>query len=209
MYVPKHFAQDDPELLLEVMRTYNFATLIGTSSDGPYATHLPVLASRLESGTFAIDAHVAHANPQWRFLETDPRVLVIFEGPHAYISPKSYRSNRRVPTWNYIAVHARGRARVFHGAEEKLATLDKLIRFHEPSFAPRFAEFESGMRDSLVGAIVGMEIAVEKIEGKFKLNQHRLADDRSELEAEYRQGDENHRALAQWMERLGYWGPKG
>ncbi|MGA2549247.1 MAG: FMN-binding negative transcriptional regulator [Burkholderiaceae bacterium] len=205
MYLPKHFESTDPELLLEVMRTYDFATLVNQIDGYPFATHLPVLPRRQDDGSFVIDAHVAHANPQWRALASDPRALVIFQGPHAYISPTNFRSNRRVPTWNYVAVHARGRVRILESASEKEAILGRLIGVQEPTFAPHFASFEPQLRDSLLGAIVGLEIQVETLEGKFKLNQHRLADDRAELPEEFAQGDENHRELAKWMQRLGYW----
>jgi len=204
MYLPKHFEDADPGHLLEVMRSYNFATLISNIEGVPFATHLPVLVREESQGLF-IDAHVAAANPHWKAFAQESRVLVIFHGPHAYVSPTSYRSANRVPTWNYVVVHATGRVRIVESRADKLAILGRLIDFHDPDFAPRFAAFEEDMRNALLAAIVGLEIKVERLEGKFKLNQHRLADDRPELQREYEAGDENHRAIAGWMKRLGHW----
>lgn len=206
MYLPKHFEANDSKHLFEVMRLYNFATLVNTQGGAPFATHLPVLVREDPGqGGLVIDAHVARANPQWRALQDDPRALVIFQGPHAYISPTNYISKSRVPTWNYVAVHAEGTVRVIESSAEKLAILARLIEFHEPSFAPHFSSFDAKTRDSLVGAIVGMEIKVDTLQGKFKLNQHRLADDLPVLQKVFEHGDENHRGLASWMKKLGYW----
>ncbi len=205
MYIPKHFAHDDRADLLAVIREYNFATLVSIVDGEPFATHVPVLARDGEAGTPIIEGHVAAANPHARALADGARALVIFHGPHAYISPSHYRSEGRVPTWNYIAVHASGKARVIDDADGKLAILGHLIAHHDPAFAPRFAAFDDRQRDGLLAAITGFTIAVDKLEGKFKLGQHRLADDLTSLQASHESGGENQRALAQWMKQLGYW----
>ncbi len=205
MYIPKHFAHDDRADLLAVMREYNFATLVSIIEGEPFATHVPVLTRESEAGGLIIEGHVAAANPHARALCDGTRALMIFQGPHTYISPSHYRSEGRVPTWNYIAVHASGSARTIAEAEGKLAILGHLIAHHDPPFAPRFAAFDERQRDALLAAITGFEIAVDKLEGKFKLGQHRLADDLPSLKAGHESGGENERALAQWMQRLGYW----
>ena len=204
MYIPQHFSQTDPDILLDVMQQYSFATLVSNSEGGPYATHLPVTA-RMDAGTVRIGAHVARANPHWRALEADPQALVIFHGPHAYVSPALYRSKNRVPTWNYIAVHASGQASVSHAAKDKLEQLSALIARNEPAYRTQFDTIAPDLREGLINAIVAIEITVEKLEGKFKLGQHRLADDRPELQTRHEQGGENERAIAEWMKRLGYW----
>ncbi|MFT5588106.1 MAG: transcriptional regulator [Bradyrhizobium sp.] len=89
MYVPQHFREDDPALLLEVMQRYSFATLVSHVDGKPFATHVPVLARQID-GALQIDGHVARANPHWQALQTDPAALVIFQGPHTYISPTLY-----------------------------------------------------------------------------------------------------------------------
>jgi transcriptional regulator len=204
MYMPKHFEHKDQADLLEVMRTYDFALMISNIDGVPFATHLPALVRETEAG-LVIDAHVAAANPHWRGLEKSPEVLIVFSGPHSYVSPTLYASFQRVPTWNYLAVHAMGVARVMHDAADKEVTLARLIAHHEPEFAARFAQFETGMRDSLLKGIVALEIRVTSLEGKLKLGQHRLHDDRAEMQSTFENGDENQRALASWMKKLGYW----
>lgn len=204
MYIPRHFSQDDPAVLLEVMQQYSFATLVSNCEGMPYATHLPVSAE-LDAGVVRISAHVARANPHWKALEADSQALVIFHGPHTYISPTLYRSKDRVPTWNYIAVHASGRATVRHNEEAKLNALSTLIARHEPAYRAQFDAIDQNLRDGLLNAIVAIDITVEKLEGKFKLGQHRLAEDKPEMQARHEQGGENERAIAEWMKRLGYW----
>lgn len=204
VYIPQHFSQNDPAVLLEVMQQYGFATLVSNCDDMPYVTHLPVSA-RLDAGVVRISCHVARANPHWKALEADPRALVIFQGPHTYVSPTLYRSKDRVPTWNYIAVHASGRAVVNHGEEAKLNMLSTLIAEHEPSYRTQFEAIGQDLRNGLLNAIVAIDIAVEKLEGKFKLGQHRLADEKPEMQTRHEQGGENERAIAEWMKRLGYW----
>lgn len=205
MYIPKHFAHDDRADLLAVMREHNFATLVSTIAGEPFASHVPVLTRDGEDGGLIIEGHVAAANPHARALADGARALVIFHGPHTYVSPSHYQSEGRVPTWNYIAIHASGKARTIHDAGGKLAILGHLIAHHDPAFAPRFAAFDERQRDGLLAAITGFEIAVDKLEGKFKLGQHRLADDLPSLQASHERGGENERAIARWMKRLGYW----
>ncbi len=205
MYIPKHFARDDRANLLAVMRDYNFATLVSTIAGEPFVSHVPVLTRERDDGGLVIEGHVAAANPHARTLADGAHALAIFHGPHTYVSPSHYRSEGRVPTWNYIAVHASGRSRTIDDVHGKLAILGHLIAHHDPAFAPRFAAFETRQRDGLLAAITGFEIEVDKLEGKFKLGQHRLADDLPSLQATHESGGENERAIAQWMKRLGYW----
>lgn len=212
MYLPAHFKQDDPDLLLEVMRQESFATLVSVVDGAPFATHLPVLAARAsasaeDGGGIIIEGHFARANPQWRALEQDPaaRTLIIFHGPHAYISPTLYTSADRVPTWNYVAVHATGQTRIDHSRAGKLGMLSRLIAHHEPTYQQQFDAIPAETVDSLLNAIVAFSLRVETLEGKFKLGQHRLAGDRPEMRAWLEQGGADQQALAAWMKRLGYW----
>ena len=204
MYVPKHFEQNDPALLLEVMRAHNFATLVSNLDGKPFATHVPVVASEVD-GVITIAGHVARANPHWQALQSSPDALMMFHGPHTYISPTLYARPNRVPTWNYIAVHANGKAVIDQTPEGKLALLAESIAHHEPAYRSQFDALDPGMRTGLLNAIVGFTIKVEQLQGKFKLGQHRLAEDGPEMQAWHAAGGENERALAGWMERLGYW----
>ncbi|MEO8937580.1 MAG: FMN-binding negative transcriptional regulator [Burkholderiaceae bacterium] len=204
MYVPKHFAHDDHADLMAVMREHAFATVFAAVDGEPFATHAPVRVTRSDNGIVTIEGHVARANPHAAAL-AGARAMVVFQGPHTYISPTLYRSSGRVPTWNYIAVHAVGRVRTINAADEKRALLTRLIADHEPSFNETFAHFDARHRDGLLAAITGFEIVVDKLEGKFKLGQNRLADNLPAMQVVHEEGDADRRSIAQWMKRLGYW----
>ncbi|MDY7573818.1 FMN-binding negative transcriptional regulator [Actimicrobium sp. CCI2.3] len=202
--MPQHFREDDPALLLEVMQRYPFATLVSNVDGKLFATHVPVLARQVD-GAVRIDGHVARANPHWQALQADPAALVIFQGPHTYISPTRYVGKNRVPTWNYIAVHASGTALIEHDVDAKLALLASLVEQNEPGYHAQFDQLDTGLREGLLKAIVGFTIRVDQLEGKFKLGQHRLAEDQPDMQAWHEAGGENERAIAQWMQRLGHW----
>src|SRR5882757_4724441 len=120
MYVPSHNRMDDRAEQVAFMRQYSFATLVTSDSQAvPRATHLPFVVVE-EGAQMRLVAHLARANPQWRDFTDAGEVLVIFQGPHAYISPNLYQRHPSVPTWNYAAVHAYGSLRLLEGREDKL-----------------------------------------------------------------------------------------
>lgn len=204
MYLPTHFEQTDPALLLDVMQRHNFATMVSMVDGAQFATHVPVLAREV-GGAIEIVGHVARANPHWRGLRVSSDVLVIFHGPHTYISPTLYDQQNRVPTWNYIAVHATGKAVVCEDEAGKCAILEDLIRHHEPGYQLQFDSLEPNYRTGMMQAIVGFTIRVDQLHGKFKLGQHRLDHDMPEMQAWHEAGGENEREIAAWMRKLGYW----
>src|ERR1700751_5307362 len=112
MYVPEHFRVEDRATAIAFMRANPFAILVSTTNDGPFATHIPVVI-RETAGQPIIRLHVAKANPPGRYLQAQPHSMMIFHGPHAYVSPKNYATQENVPTWNCGAVHAYGNARTF------------------------------------------------------------------------------------------------
>ena len=191
-------------MLREVMQRYSFATMISTVDGSPFASHVPVLTRDID-GMLHIEGHVARANHHWKALEDDPRVLVIFHGPHTYFSPSLYDGKNFVPTWNYVAVHASGRAMVDHSDDVKLTMLKALVAAHEPGYQTQFDQLDTAYRRGNLNAIVAFDIEVTKLEGKFKLGQHRLSATRPEAQTLHESGDENQRAIAAWMRRLGYW----
>jgi len=172
MYIPEHFRVRDDETAIAFMRANPFAILISQAAEGPFATHLP-LAIHQDGEKVTLRGHVARANPHWRHLESQPQALVIFHGPHAYVSPTNYATQENVPTWNYGAVHAYGEARVFATNDELVSVLDGLISTFERSYAVQWSELGQAYRERMLGHIVGFEIAVTKMEAKFKLSQNR------------------------------------
>jgi transcriptional regulator len=174
MYIPNHFRESDERVLAEFIDAYAFGTLVTIERGAPFASHLPFLLDR-EGRT--LHAHVARGNPQWQHIAADADVLVMFQGPHGYVSPTWY-AGPGVPTWNYTAVHVYGRARVLDDAAATGRHIEKLAaRFERGSAAPWVPEYDSRM----LSGIVGIEIAIGEIQGKFKVSQNRSAEDRARV----------------------------
>jgi len=175
MYIPDHFREDRPEVLRDAVRHIGFATLV---TEGLEANHLPML---LEGNV--LRGHVARANPVWK--KGDGDALAVFLGPHAYISPNWYPSKaetgKAVPTWNYIAVHARGRMRWIDDAEWLRAHVGQLSATHEAGrdVPWMISDAPAGYIDSMLRGIVGFELSIQMLEGKWKLSQNRDEADRA------------------------------
>lgn len=203
MYLPEHFRESESARLHEVMRRHSFATVVSKQYGELMASHLPLVidAERGERGTLI--GHMARANPQWRSFDSSAEALVIFHGPHAYISPSWYETELAVPTWNYVAVHAYGTPRLIAG-DGLLEVIQDTVeryesRFEEPWTIERLPE-EFVAR--LAKAIVGFEIPISRMEGKFKLNQNRgYADHQGVIAALAAAGDEMSVAVAQLMQQ--------
>lgn len=179
MYSPDHFRIDDQGTLHAFMRRHSFATIITHDGAIPHATHMPVLLDLNHGPQGTLVSHMARANPQWRHFEDGREVLVIFTGPHAYISPAWYASAPAVPTWNYTAVHAYGRPRLISDHHRFAHRLHELVEFYESGREERWSgEMPAEFRDRLMHGIVGVEIEITRLEGKFKLSQNRPIEDR-------------------------------
>ena len=205
MYSPKFNLVYDRAILLEAMREHSFATLFGPLSSVPAqqsatATHLPlVIKDEGEHGV--IEGHFAKANPHWRAL-AGHETLVVFAGPHSYVSPTLYTEELSVPTWNYIAIHARGTLSFIEDNPGKEALLADLIAANEPSFIEHWRAMPDGFRSTMLMGIVGFRIPIATIEGKFKLSQNRKPEERRNVHAAHAAGSPDQQALARWMERL-------
>ena len=206
MYLPPQFDSQDPALAHALMRAHPFASLISNDDDGlPYVTHLP-LHLQADGGAgqpVLLLGHCARANPHWRYLQQRPRAVVTFMGPQAYLSPKVYPDLTRVPTWNYLAVHATVQARLLEDAEAKDALLKQLIADHEPAYAEQWHGLDADWRQGMLRGIVAFELSIESVQCKLKLNQHR-PESHAAMHQAYRSADsEGARGLAIWMQRLG------
>ena len=205
MYLPLQFNQQDRAHTLALMRAHNFATLITTDEAGqPFATHLPLIVTeRAETPSgIVLEGHVAKPNPHWKLWANNPTALAIFMGPNAYMSPRVYPDLARVPTWNYLAVHASGTVTLLEGEAKKDALLKGLIALHEPEYAAQWRGLGEAFQHKMLASIVAFEITVTKLESKFKLNQHRK-EAHEKMHALYAQGTPDERALAAWMKKLG------
>lgn len=201
MYSPAHFKVEDRDALLAFMRQHSFATIVTHDGVVPHATHMPVLVRENEG---VLVSHIARRNPQWRHFENGQEVLVIFTGPHAYVSPAWYETAPAVPTWNYTAVHAYGVPRIVSDRERFAAMLRELVEFYEAPRAERWSgEMPAEFRDKLMQGIVGVEIEITRLEGKFKLSQNRSEQDRAGVIAALeRAGDQTEREVAALMKTL-------
>lgn len=174
MYTPAAFKLDDAPKLHALMRRFPFALLL-TAHNGEIATtHLPFMvdAERGQYGTLL--AHMARANPHWKLFDGKREALVVFTGPHAYISPSWYESPVTVPTWNYAVVHAHGRPVIVQDKTQVRAMLEQLVAIHEAYVKPPWSTAQaSDYIDEQLDYIVAFEIPIERPEGKFKLNQNR------------------------------------
>jgi transcriptional regulator len=190
LYIPEHFRLRHPEEAAAFMRANPFAILISSTSDGPFATHLPLFVKEQE-GKVLLHGHVAKANPHWRYLEQQPQCMTIFHGPHAYVSPANYVARESVPTWNYAAVHVYGNARVFASPEEVHAMLEELMETFEPPYRQQWEGLSSKFQQNMLRQIVGFEIAATRIEGKFKLSQNRPREDQANVIASLDRSDDS------------------
>jgi transcriptional regulator len=179
MYIPTAFEIADPARLAAFMEQHSFATVVTQDAAGvPFASHIPLLLE-LEAGVPArLLGHLAKANPQWQHFSQDREVLVLFQGPHAYISPQWYQAEVAVPTWNYAAVHAYGRAKLISDESRLDDLVQRTVRYYEGDGPEAWkgdlpAEYVSKM----LKAIVGFELSITRVEGKFKLGQNRSPED--------------------------------
>jgi transcriptional regulator len=202
MYIPKFFAEFDEESLLAFMREFNFAALVTAENDLPEATHLPFIIEKRDDKIVLL-AHMAKANLHWKQF-AGREILVIFQEPHAYVSPLLYAEKLNVPTWNYVAIHAYGKAKIFETAEENLLLLEKMIAaFDENYFKTNWREIPAEYKLSHAKAIVAFEIEVEDLQGKKKLNQNKDEEDgRRVIEAFEKSENRGEQQIARFMKEI-------
>jgi transcriptional regulator len=216
MYLPKEFKQDDPAALRAALARPGLATLVSLGTEGIEASHVPMLHDEAPAPFGRLCGHIARANPQWRRAVPGSQALAIFLGPDAYVSPAWYETKRRtgkvVPTWNYAAIHAYGALSFF---DEPARLLALVTRLTERSEAPRPAPWAVGDAPAdyiggMLKGIVGFELAIARLEGKWKMSQNRPAEDQAGVIAGLaREGGPAEAAVAEVMRGLGLGGAKG
>jgi transcriptional regulator len=205
MYTPKFNQVSDRAILIEAMQAYAFAILFGPIrspeiSAEHFATHLP-LVIKDEGPHGILEGHFAKANPHWQSL-ANRETLVVFPGPHSYVSPSLYAEQLSVPTWNYIAIHARGTLSLVEDNSGKEALLAALIEANDPAYLEQWHSLPDGFRRTMLAGIVGFRIPIDRIEGKFKISQNRPEPDRRAVQAAHSAGTSDQQQLASWMKRL-------
>ena len=204
MYLPEHFAENRTDVLHGVIRDYSFGTLVSVAAGVPVATHLPFVLDAARGPLGTLWGHVARANPHWRAFDGQAQALALFQGPHAYVSPTWYTTGPAVPTWNYVAVHAYGVPRLLEDSAEVRAGLDRLVAQHEPVDGGYRPDWSLEFNTTLARGIVAFELAITRLEGKFKLSQNRSEADQTAVAATLAaSGRPDAAATGAWMtERL-------
>lgn len=205
MYLPSQFEGDRAQAVA-LMRQHPFASVISVDDSGlPYVTHLPLHLQEIEDGagssSLVLLGHVARGNPHWRYLQARAQAMVTFLGPHAYLSPKVYPDLKRVPTWNYVAVHCTVQATLVEEPTAKDGLLKKLIADHEPLYAEQWRGLDEAYAHRMLAGIVAFELRVTDLQCKLKLNQHR-SEATAATRALYAAGSENEQALGRWMDQV-------
>lgn len=211
MYIPPAFREDRIEALYELIRLHPLGLLTTAGASGLAATPIPFLVYPAEGASGTLRAHLARANPHWRELQGSAECLVVFMGPQGYVTPSWYPTKREtqkvVPTWNYVCVQAWGRPRIVEDAAWLRRQIDDLTRAREAARPAPWAVSDAP-EDYLTAqmqAIVGIEIPIARIEGKWKLSQNRPAADRAGVLAGLSDPEDpdKNEAMAQLMEKRG------
>jgi transcriptional regulator len=182
MYVPEAFRLSDRARVAEVLRAYDFALLVTAPEGRAQASHLPFLYEPDEGPEGTLYAHMARANPQWRdfaaLAAAGQEALVVFQGPHSYISPTWYATEQpTVPTWNYVAVHASGLPEIIEAPADARALLERLVATQEAGLTPPWstAGLSEKFMEGMLRSLVAFRIPVARLEAKAKLSQNKSA----------------------------------
>ncbi|MGB8354961.1 MAG: FMN-binding negative transcriptional regulator [Chthoniobacteraceae bacterium] len=203
MYIPSAFEITDPVKLEEIISSNSFATLVSKDGDSFFASHLPFLYKPGQGGKGKLMSHMARANRHWKLFHEKEEAFVIFAGPHAYISPRWYETEVAVPTWNYATVHVYGFPKLIETDEGLDNILNETVEKHESGRPdPWTINLPPEMKSNMKKAIVGFEIGITRMEGKFKLGQNRPREDREKmLRMLLESGDSESIRLAKLMQR--------
>ena len=197
MYNPNHFKETGQTRLHDFIQQNSFGLLVSQVDGKPFASHLPLLLDRQSGPQGCVIGHMARANPQWQQAEGQ-EVLVVFSGPHAYISPAWYEAEQVVPTWNYVAVHVYGRLKIIQEQNALVRIVQDSVAFYDQSWS---LDGPKDFMERMVRMIVGFRIQIERMEGKWKLNQNHPRERREKvIQALRGRTDENSKLIAELMD---------
>ncbi len=206
MYIPAHFQEERPEVLQQLIREHSLAALVTLGPEGLIANHVPLILYPDVGPLGTLRGHLSRLNPQWRDSLSDIPALAIFQGPSAYITPSWYptkaESGKVVPTYNFMVVHAHGPLQTYDDPHLLERNVRALTELHEARFAEPWSvddappEYVKG----LLKGIIGIEIPIAKLEGKWKLSQNRpAADQQGTIDGLQQTGDPLSSAMADWI----------
>jgi len=203
MYTPKHFEETRTEVLHQLVHTHPLCTLVTLSDEGLVANYVPMLLRPQNGALGTLVGHVARANPVWRATNFEVPVLALFQGPQHYISPSLYATKAEhgkvVPTWNYAVVQARGRLTVHDDTDWVRQQVTELTQQQEAARAKPWAVSDAprDYTDTMIKAIVGIEIALTQLSGKWKVSQNQVSANQDSLVQALQQGNTDDQAMAQ------------
>ena len=198
MYSPPYNRIEQRAEVIEFMRAHNFPLLVTGTGGSLHGSHLPAMIHE-QGEAIVVDMHMAKNNPQWKEF-FDDEVMVVFTGPHAYVSPRWYEEKERVPTWNYTAVHAYGTVAVIGDPKEKYDSQRRLIAAMDPQWLPKFDALRPEYVEGMLSGIVNFQITVTRLETRWKLSQNRSRREMELIAAELeKSADSGERALAAIM----------
>lgn len=201
MYTPNHFQFKDTAEKIAFMKQYSFATIITVKDNLPIATQLPFFIDN-SSDKLILSSHFAAANEQSKYVEANTS-LVIFTEPHAYISPAHYDKRESVPTWDYIAVHAYGKAKVIVEETAKIKALEQMIKFYEKDYLHQWDSLPDKFKKGMMNGIVAFELQITDLQGQKKLSQNKTEVERKRI-VEHLEKSENtaEKDIADYIKKL-------
>lgn len=200
MYIPKQFDMQAQSDKVAFMRQHSFASLVTSVGGRPVATHIPFVI-RVQGDELVLVSHLSAVNEQAQHFAGET-CLVIFSGPHAYISPKHYDKIESVPTWNYVAVHAYGTVELLPHDEQKLDALEEMIATYEPGYREQWDGLSDKYKQGMIKGIVAFQINVQELQGQEKLSQNKNSDEKQRIITSLSHSDfPEEQSLAEYMRR--------
>lgn len=200
LYQPRSFNEQDTATLHALIEAHGFATLISPDAQDPSVSHLPLLLDRTRGPLGTLIGHMARANPHWQRLRENPSSLALFHGPHTYVSPAWYAHHPSVPTWNYAVVHAHVTAHLIEDPSALEQMVRTLVEHYESGRAsPWRMDLPRDYLDSMLRGIVGFELHITRLAGKFKLSQNRPGNDAQRVAQALAEGSSADQAVARLM----------
>lgn len=199
MYTPKTFEFNNQAEKIAFMKQYSFATIVTSADHAPIATQLPFFIDD-SNGKLLISSHFAKANEHANYLENNTS-LIIFSEPHAYISPAHYDKHESVPTWDYISVHAYGRAKILDSEASKMKVLEEMITFYDKEYIKQWNSFTDKFKTNMMKGIVAFEFEVNDLQGQKKLSQNKSAKERASIVEQLEKSEDSvQKSLATYIQ---------
>jgi transcriptional regulator len=197
MYIPPYFKITEDSVAHDIIKEHGFATLFSQHNGMPYATHLPLLLNKENTHLYG---HFARPNPQWKEIESQT-VLAIFHGPHCYVSPSWYETDKAVPTWNYVTVHVYGEIELVEDEDEVMESLQELVmKYEAPDSSYKLEDLDSKYLAGMSKGIQAFKLNITKIEGKAKLSQNHPTERQERVIEQLEQNPHaNEQEIAFWM----------